>query len=120
MQETAEREALVLVAWRLQPVSSVINLTGRPRGPRLPPAEGVKFDSRSLPPRRRLSSLRQCWMEPNQTSHRFTGVTVLCPLCLFSGGGISSGIFQGTHGISSSTPFNPAQQVSNKSFLLYF
>lgn len=30
-----------------------------------------------------------------------------------SGGGISSGIFQGTHAISSSTPFNPAQQVSN-------
>lgn len=29
-----------------------------------------------------------------------------------SGGGISSGIFQGTHAISSSTPFNPAQQVS--------
>ncbi len=37
------------------------------------------------------------------------------PLSLhrFSGGGISSGIFQGTHAISSSTPFNPAQQVSN-------
>lgn len=29
-----------------------------------------------------------------------------------SGGGLSSGIFQGSHPISSSTPFNPAQQVS--------
>lgn len=31
----------------------------------------------------------------------------------FSGGGISSGIFQGTHAISSSAPFNHTQQVSN-------
>lgn len=30
-----------------------------------------------------------------------------------SGGGISSGIFQGTHAISSTTPFNPTQQVSH-------
>lgn len=37
------------------------------------------------------------------------------PLFHISGGGISSGIFQGTHAISSTTPFNPAQQVSNVS-----
>lgn len=65
MQGTAERETLVLVAGRLQtfpPVLSVINLAGRPRSPGLPPAEGVKFDSRWLLPRRRLSSIRQRWM----------------------------------------------------------
>lgn len=38
----------------------------------------------------------------------------------FPGGGISSGIFQGTHGISSSTTFSPTQQVRNKLFNSFF